>query len=238
MYPYDALRTALADAIEANDLAGKSISVRCTALSPAAAIGRPEHGDYPILKGKEVLVEAVFEGAKGQAFADSFENTDYLIDDLPAMELDVNSRRASFVAGLNAVYRHLGLTDGTVHCRDEEPVDCAGNLLDAVAIPGKVLLIGLQPRLLHTLAAATSLRAVDMDADNIGTEVAGVLIEPPANTADALAWCDLVVATGSTLVNGTISLFLGQDKPVVFYGVTIAAAATVLGLDRFCSCGH
>jgi hypothetical protein len=238
MDPYDALRAAFADAIERNDLAGKSIGVRCGALSPAEAIGEPEHDDYPILKGKEVMVEAVFEGARGQAFSDSFENAEYLVDDLPAMALDSNRSRASFVAGLNAVYRHLGLCEGTVHCRDGEPADCAGHLLEAAGSPEKVLLVGYQPRFLHTLAAATSLRVVDMDADNIGAEVAGVCVEPPESTADAMAWCDLIFATGSTLVNGSITTFLEQEKPVLFYGVTVAAAAEVLGLDRFCHGGH
>lgn len=236
--PYGALRAALADAIERNDLAGKSIGVRCEALSPAEAIGAPEHHDYPILKGREVMVEAVFEGARGQAFSDSFENAEYLVDDLPGMALDSNRNRASFVAGLNAVYRYLGLCEGTVHCRDGEPADCAGHLMEAAGSPEKVLLVGYQPRFLHTLAAATSLRVVDMDADNVGTDVAGVRVEPPESTAVAMAWCDLILATGSTLVNGTIATFLRQEKPVLFYGVTIAAAAEILGLGRFCRCGH
>jgi hypothetical protein len=98
--------------------------------------------------------------------------------------------------------------------------------------------VGHQPRFLQTLAAATSLRVVDMDGDNIGSDVAGVRIEPPENTPGAMAWCDLVLATGSTLVNGTITAFLEQDKPVIFYGVTTAAAAEILGLDRFCHLGH
>jgi hypothetical protein len=238
MDPYDVLKAALADAIESNGLAGKSIGVHCSALSPSAAIGEPEHTDYPILKGKEVMVEAVFEGSRGQAFSDSFENAEYLVDDLPAMELDSNQRRASFVAGLNAVYRYLGLCEGTVHCRDAEPTDCAGHLLETLGSPGKVLLVGFQPRFLHTLAATTSLRVVDMDPDNIGSDVAGVRIEPPEATLDAIAWCDLVFATGSTLVNGTISGLLGQGKPVLLYGVTVAAAAKILDLDRYCSCGH
>lgn len=238
MDPYEALQAALADAIERNHLAGRSIGVRCKALSPAAAIGEPEHRDYPILKGKEVMVEAEFEGAKGQAFSDSFENAEYLVDDLPGMRLDSNRARASFVAGLNAVYRHLGICEGTVHCRDNEPADCAGHLREAIGSPRRVLLVGFQPRFLHTLATTTALRVVDMDADNVGAEVAGVRVEAPENTADAIDWCDLVFATGSTLVNGTITGFLEQDKPVLFYGVTIAAAAKILDLSRFCFCGH
>lgn len=238
MDPYDALKTALAGAIEEHGLAGRSIGVRCDALSPKDAIGEPEHRDYPILKGKEVIVEAVFEGARGQAFADSFENAEYIVDDLPKMELDSNRRRASFVAGLNAVYRYLGLCEGTVHCRDGEPAECAAHLLEAIGSPGKVLLVGFQPRFLHTLAAATELRVVDLDPDNIGSEVVGVRVEPPENTAGAIAWCDLVLSTGSTLVNGTMSGLLDQGKPVVFYGVTIAAAAEILGLTRYCHCAR
>ncbi|MFH1581031.1 MAG: DUF364 domain-containing protein [Pseudomonadota bacterium] len=235
---YEELRKALRDEIQKHNLSGQNISIRCKALSATEAIGKPEHNDYPIIKGKEVMVEAVFEGAKGQAFTDEFENEDYLVDDLLKISLNSNKKRASFISGLNAVFRHLNLCDKTIHCKDQEPKDCAGNLLEAIGKLNNVLLVGYQPRFLEMLALKYSIRVVDMDQNNIGSDVFGVVIEPPEMTADAIEWCNLIFATGSTIVNGTITNFLNQDKPVLFYGVTISAASKILNLNKYCHCGH
>jgi len=235
---YKELREALRKEIHKHNLSGQNISVRCKALSVIEAIGKPEHNDYPIVKGREVIVEAVFEGAKGHAFADEFENADYLVDDLLEFKLNSNRRRASFISGLNAVFRHLVLCDKTIHCRDSEPKECANSLPRAIGPRNNVFLVGYQPRFLEMLALKYNVRAVDLDQDNIGTNAAGVVIEPPEATPDAIEWCDLIFATGSTVVNGSIADLLGTDKPLLFYGVTISAAATILNLERFCHCGH
>ncbi len=235
---YEELREALREEIQKHNLSGQNISIKCKALSAKEAIGKPEHDDYPIIKGKEVMVEAVFKGAKGQAFADEFENADYFIDDLLTIKLNSNKRRASFISGLNAVFRYLELCDKTIHCKDTEPKLCANNLLEVIGPLDNVFLVGYQPRFLEVLASQYNVRVVDLDQNNIGTEVAGVIIEPPETTSDIIQWSDLIFATGSTIVNGTITNFFNQDKPVLFYGVTISAAATILNLKKFCHCGH
>lgn len=235
---YERLKEALRDQISIHNLAGKQIHVNCRALSAREAIGSPEHDDYPIIKGKEAMVEADFCGAKGQAFSDDFENTTLDIEQLLTLDLDSSRSRATFVSALNAVYRHLDLSGKTVHCRDQEPVECAAHLSDIIASGKKVVLVGHQPRFLEALAARNQVRAVDMDADNIGKTFSGVTIEPPENTDDAIGWADLIFATGSTLVNGTITGLLDRDTPVIFYGVTISAAARILNLDAYCHCGH
>ncbi|MBW1727846.1 MAG: hypothetical protein JRJ11_12575 [Deltaproteobacteria bacterium] len=235
---YEELREALRKEIQKHSLSGQNISVRYKALSPTEAIGKPEHDDYPIIKGKEVMVEAVFNGAKGQAFTDEFENADYFVDDLLKIELNSNKRRASFISGLNAVFRYLNLCDKTIHCKDTEPKECANNLSEAIGPRNNVLLVGHQPRFLEMLASQYNIRVVDLDQDNIGSDVFGVVIEPPEMTPDAIKWCDLIFATGSTVVNGTITNFLNQDKPALFYGVTISAAANILDLKTYCHCGH
>jgi len=235
---YEELKKSLKKEVQQHNLSGQNISVRCKALSATEAIGKPEHDDYPIIKGKEVMVEAVFKGAKGQAFTDAFENADYPVDDLLKMELDSNRKRASFISGLNAVFRCLHLCDKTVHCKDTEPKECAGNLSKTIGSPDKVLLVGHQPRFLEMFSSICHVRVVDLDKDNIGKKISDVMIEPPEMTLDAMKWCDLIFATGSTLVNGSITDFINQDKPVIFYGVTISAAAKILGLKTYCHCGH
>jgi uncharacterized protein (DUF4213/DUF364 family) len=111
-------------------------------------------------------------------------------------------------------------------------------VLHSIPPEKKVLLIGFQPRFFDILAAAQDLRAIDLDTENIGKEISSVVVEAPEMTDDAISWCDLIFVTGSTLVNGTISRFLNQDKPVLFYGVTISAAAKILDLNSYCYCAH
>ena len=235
---YEILKDALKKEIQTNNLQGQNVRIRCRALRAEEAIGTPEHNDYPIIKGKEIMVEAVFNDARGQAFTDEYENKEYKIEELLENRTESNRERASFIAGFNAVFRHLGLCDRTIHCKDMELKECAENLPETVTPEKNVLLIGHQPRFLEILASTNNVRIVDLDRNNIGREVSGVIIDPPEKTAKAILWCDLIFATGSTLVNGTITDFLNSDKPVIFYGVTISAAAAVLGLNSYCHCGH
>ncbi|MFH1077153.1 MAG: DUF364 domain-containing protein, partial [Pseudomonadota bacterium] len=201
---YERLRDALKKEVQKHNLSGQNISVRCKALPASEAIGRPEHNDYPIVKGKEVMVEATFQGAKGQAFTDQFEDADYLVDDLLKIELNSNKRRAGFISGLNAVFRFLNLCDKTIHCKDKEPKTCASNLVETIGA-NNIFIVGYQPRFIEMLAPKHSIRVVDMDQDNIGKNSPGVVIESPEMTPDAIKWCDLIFATGSTIVNGTIT---------------------------------
>jgi len=235
---YEELREALRKEIQRHNFSGQNVSIRCKALSAKEAIGKPDNDDYPIIKGKEVMVEAIFKGAKGQAFTDEFENANYHVEDLLKIELNINSRRAGFISGLNAVFRHLKLCDKTIHCKDTEPKKCAENLLKTIGPRNKVLLVGHQPRFLEVLASNYNVRVVDLDQNNIGREIFGVVIEPPEMTVEAISWCDLILASGSTVVNGTITNFLNQNKTVLFYGVTISAPAKILNLNTYCYCGH
>lgn len=235
---YKTLKKAFENEIQANELEGKNIQITCKALSASDAIGQPDHNDYPIIKGKETIVEAVFEGAKGQAFTDEFENISCPVEDLLSLELSSNGKRALFISGLNAIFRYLNLCEKTVHCKDNEPLECAKRLPEIIGFNENVLLIGHQPRFLEILSSRGEVRVIDLDPDNIGKTFAGVTVESRDMTPDAIKWCDLIFATGSTVVNGTIVDFLGLKKPVIFYGVTISAAAKILGLNAYCHCGH
>jgi len=235
---YDTLKKNLEEKIISHDLADQPVDITCKVLSAQQAIGTPDHDDYPIIKGKEVMVEADFLSAKGQSFTDAFENRAYRVKDLLSMDLSTNRKRASFIAGLNAVYRHLGLVAKTIHCKDKEPVLCAKELAHIIPKDSKVLLVGHQPRFLEKLTSYCQVRAVDLDKDNIGKKFFNVTIESAKNTQDTINWCDMIFATGSTIVNNTISNFIDADKPAVFYGVTICAPAKILNLTTFCEYGH
>ena len=235
---YQTLKKALYQQVNEHDLFNEPVIIRCKPITSEEAIGNPEEKDYPIIKGKESIVQAEFKDVKGHAFSDSYGDKNYTIKQLLDLPLDTNRNRADFIATLNAIYRSLGLCDRTVHCRDQEPKTCAKNL-DRLFSPGaKVLLIGLQPRFLEYLKIQHAVRCVDMDTDNIGSMTSGIIVESPHATSQAIEWCDVIFATGSTLVNGTLSAFIDTGKPVIFYGVTVAAAAIILNIPRYCEYGH
>jgi len=235
---YERLKKVLRNEVVKNNLRDERVSIRFRALTSEEAIGNPEERDYPIIKGRERIVEADFRGARGHAFTDEYGNADYSIDELLTIKLDSNRRRADFIAALNAIFKYLEFCDKTVHCKDKEPRECAEALLKEIEPGKRVLLVGLQPRFLEFLSRQNHVRAVDLDSDNIGAKKFGVLIEPPEKTDEVIKWCDLIFATGSTIVNGTISKFMDAGKPVIFYGVTISAPAKVLGLKTYCLRGH
>ena len=216
----------------------EEVSIQVRPMTPEEAIGSPDERDYPIITGRERILEASFKAEKGHAFSDRVGNSTCTVKGLLKRVPETTRERAEFIAALNAVYRHLGLCDRTVHCRDNEPRSCAQGLVTRIDEGLKVLLVGFQPRMLELLSGRNPLRVVDLDPDNIGATKFGVEISDPARSREEIEWCDVILATGSTIVNGTLPDFLETGKHLILYGVTISAAAEILGLDRYCQCGH
>lgn len=222
--------------VKENDLLNEEIVVSARALSMQEAIGQPQRQDYPIQTGKEKLMQAEFRGARGQAFTDMPANfRGSLIDILKQVPAD-NYERAVLIASMNAVMKSLNLINGTIHCHDEEPEECAAalveHILEKYGYP-RIALIGLQPAMLDKLSRVFTVRVVDLDVDNIGKIKYGVEIEGFEHTQEVLGWCDLILATGSTSVNATIHNYVG-NKPVLFFGTSCAAVAHFMNLDRWC----
>ncbi|MFQ6040959.1 MAG: succinylglutamate desuccinylase/aspartoacylase family protein, partial [Candidatus Poribacteria bacterium] len=107
-----------------------TVSVRAKPLSPEQAIGHPQRKDFPIIKGKEVMIQAEFIRHFGQAFTDNPGDFQGSLQDVLNLSLDNNFHRAVFVSTLNAVTRYLGLSEGTQHCKDDAPERCAEELTD------------------------------------------------------------------------------------------------------------
>lgn len=238
---HDRLRIFLLDLIAEHGFGGEEIRVSARSLTPEEAIGTPDDDDYPLLKGKERVMEADFRGSRGHAYTDLFGNYTGTLAEIADLAPVNNFKRAVFISTLNAVMSHLGLIEKAIHCRDSEPPECAGYLDDFLKdnVQGdKVLLVGLQPRILEALSRHYRVRAVDLDPGNIGNKKSGVVIEPPELTEELMDWPDFFMVTGTTVVNGSIDDFIGLDRPVIFYGVSIAGPAAVLGLTRFCPLGH
>ncbi|MEM2210519.1 MAG: DUF364 domain-containing protein [Nitrososphaerales archaeon] len=224
-----------------HNLESEKIVIKVKGLKPENAIGKPSLVDYPLLKGREAMLQAEFKGAYGQAFTD--ELTDYIgsLLSLYTMSLNTNKDRALLVATINATYRYLGLITNTKHCKDEGPELCgkriAMELASKLPINSKIAIIGFQPALIYHISREfKNLRVTDMDFDNIGRVKLGILIEPYTLNQKVIAWSDAVIATGSTLVNNTIDNIIewSKGKKLFFYGVTISAAAYEFNLTRLC----
>lgn len=224
--------------VEENNLLYEPIAITGRPLTTEEAIGNPERQDFPLIKGKERLLQATFKDSIGQAFTsmpDCFEGELVEIINQP---LKNDFDRAVFVTTLNAVMSYLGLIDCTIHCKDNEPEDCAIELVTFLKESydnSKVALIGLQPSFLEQLVSFFEVRVLDLDPKQVGTEKFGVKIEDGKNNLqDVLDWCDVILATGSTLVNGTIGPLINAESPVILYGTTIAGGAHLLDLKRYC----
>ena len=236
---YDTLRHSLTQQIAEQGWQQETVRVRVRTLTPEEAIGNPEDKDYPLIKGKERMMAAEFRGVQGQAFTDMFGHFQGTLQQVAELELTNNFRRAVFLTSLNAMMRARGLVERTVHCRDDAPPSCACQLVDYMSQKfgrPKIGMVGLQPRMVQELSKKFALRVTDMDQDNIGQNRFNVVIEGAEQNPDVLDWCDVALVTGTTLSNATLVQML-THKPTVFFGVTVAAPAVILKLERFCPCG-
>jgi hypothetical protein len=233
----DILREGLARIAKQNGLGLQMVSVSAFPLSPEEAIGNPEEWDYPLIIGRERMMQADFLGAKGQAFTDLYGDFRGTLGQVLEMDLTNNFRRAVFISTLNAVMRHEGDISGTVHCKGDEPRKCAQELVECLkrrTNGRRIAVVGFQPRMVEALSQRFELRVTDLDDENIGQERYGVTIGGPEKNPAYLEWCDLALVTGTTVTNGSLAQFLHSSKPVVFYGVTVAGASRLLDMERFC----
>ena len=209
-------------------------------LSPQEVIGKPDRDDFPLLKGKEVMIQANFKESLGQAFTDMPGNFEGTLRDIFELPLTNNFERAVLISTINAVLRYLGHIENTIHCKDKEPSECAillkEYILENYNRP-KIAFIGLQPAMVESLADNFQIRVVDLDKDNIGLRKNGIVIEDASYTEEIVSWSDIIIATGTTAINNTLYHFLNK-KPIIFYGVTISGIAYLMGYKQLCFCGH
>jgi uncharacterized protein (DUF4213/DUF364 family) len=83
--------------------------------------------------------------------------------------------------------------------------------------------------MLDRLRKSFKVRTVDLDKSNINTVKYGILIEDgEKDTEDLLKWCDVIIATGSTIANSTITSLFVDDKTTIFFGTTLAGVAALM----------
>lgn len=219
----------------------KVIIVSARPLTPDEAIGKPDRDDYPLLNGKEVMMEARFRAGVGQAFTDQPGHFEGTLGEVLQLPLNTNFRRAVFVATLNAILDNLNQVKATVHCKDKEPALCAQELptyIEKQYGKPKIAFIGFQPALIQALHDASfDLRVTDLNPDNIDQIRCGVRIDNAVLNTKNARWADIILSTGSVLINDTYHE-LQQGKPLIYYGVTAAGLAKLFHLPRICFYGH
>ena len=235
--------------INENNLGSELVEVTIGTLTAKEAIGSPSRQDFPLLEGREVMIEAKFKDCYGQAFTDRPNEFKGSLHDVLEMNLDTNDNRAVFDASLNAVMSYLGAVCGVRHCHDEEPEKCATEMaqyfLDKYG-KIKVAMIGYQPAILENLIKSLSVdnvRCTDLNPKNIGAEKFGIEIwNGKTDTEKMIGWCDIVLATSSTIVNATYDdirkIADNYGKEMIIFGVTGAGVSALLGLERLCFQPH
>lgn len=128
---YNELAARFSSLLESEGLMGEDVMISTRSLTPEEAIGATRRRDYPIITGKDVMVQAECMGALGQAFTDAPAEFRGTLGEICTLNINGDSHdRGLFIAALNAVMKHLGLVECTVHCRNDGPELCA---VDAAA---------------------------------------------------------------------------------------------------------
>lgn len=221
------------------------VKVGSRALSQQEAIGSPQHKDFPLLQGKEVLLQVEVEGYAGQAFtADPIEFTG-TVQSILELPSERPGQEALIVATLNALARSTGRVEGTVHCRDEEPETCAQRISQYIYDQHgecRVGIIGYQPAILeHCIKkfGPERVRVTDLNLNNIGQLRYGVEVwDGMLDNLRLISESDVLLITGSTMANGTGEALLQMvgQKPFYLFGTTAAALAWINNWPRLCFC--
>ena len=243
---YTKLKTALIDLAKEHGLLESEVNITAKLLTPQEAIGETERKDFPLLQGKEFLIQADFKNSLGQAFTDAPSNFKGKLKKILELKLIDNSDRALFIATLNAVMRYVGAADKTIHCKNKEPELCAEDIvrtiIDKYTADINVGIVGFQPAIIDNFSkrlSAQNVKVTDLDKDNINKIKYGVLIwDGMEMVRELFKTSDVILATGSTVVNDSLSRLISlseeYQKPLYLYGTTVAGAGKILNQERLC----
>jgi hypothetical protein len=231
--------------VRINKLHDVKVSVLVKTLTPEEAIGEPGRRDFPIILGKERVIEAEVLGSKAHAFTDS--PGEYLGDLKGVLNfpLTSNKERSIYVATLNAILKYLNFIENTIHCKDEDPEKCgkeiASQLLKKCG-KAKVGLIGLNPAIAENLIetfGTENVRITDLNKQNVNSLKFGVKIwDGNKMTEELIKQSDIILVTGTVFVNGTSNNIMHcikrYKKNFTIYGVTGVGICKLMGYNRIC----
>jgi hypothetical protein len=221
--------------------------VHAEPLGVEEAIGDPSpYKDFPLLGGVEKLVDVTFRSFRGQAFSSSPCRWSGTLAEVFSLSLGVEKNRTIVIAAINALAREMGISEGTIHCRDKEPHECGKQMARGLAREfgnnSVVGIAGYNPAIISNVVDAFGperVRVTDLNPANVGHIRYGAHIWHGKRDLEKLASeCTVALVTGSALCNGTLDEVLevldSYNRPVIFFGTTIAGIADLLGYRRWC----
>jgi uncharacterized protein (DUF4213/DUF364 family) len=231
--------------VRRNKLDDVRVSVLVKTLTPEEAIGEPGRRDFPIILGKERVIEAEVLGTRAHAFTDS---PGEFLGDLKGvlnLPLTSNRERSVYVATLNATLKYFDLLDSTLHCKDEDPERCGKEIASQLLKQWrnvKVGFIGLNPAIAESLIETfgiENVRITDLNKQNVNSFKFGVKVwDGNTMTEELIKQSDVILITGTTFVNGTFDHIMhciqNYRKDYLIYGVTGAGICKLMGLSRIC----
>ncbi|MDI7260539.1 MAG: DUF364 domain-containing protein [Thermodesulfobacteriota bacterium] len=235
----------LAEIVATNRLLDAHVSVLVKTLTPQEAIGEPGRRNFPIILGKERVIEAEILGTKAHAFTDSPGEFMGDLKGVLNLPLTSNRERSIYVATLSATLKYLNLIENTIHCKDEDPERCGKEIASQLLKKwGKVKVgfIGLNPAIAENLIETfgiENVRITDLNKQNIHSFKCGVKIwDGNEMTEELIKQSDVILVTGTTFVNRTFDHIMhcvqNYRKDYLIYGVTGAGICKLLGLNRIC----
>ena len=90
---------------------------------------------------------------------------------------------------------------------------------------------------------AENVHCTDLNPKNLGTRKFGAEIwDGRTNTERLITWCDVLLATSSTIINDTFDGIKKEadvkGKRLIIFGVTGAGVSTLIGRERLCFQPH
>jgi len=238
-------KNQLVEIVTKNRLLDAHVSVLVKTLTPEEAIGVPGRRDFPIILGKERVVEADVIGARAHAFTDSPGEFVGNLKEVLNLPLTSNRERSIYVVTLNAILKYLNLIENTIHCKDEDPERCGKEIASQILKKwGKVKIgfIGLNPAIAENLIetfGAENVRITDLNEQNIHSFKYGVKVwDGNEMTQELVKKSDVILITGTTFVNGTFDHIMhcvqNYRKDYLIYGITGAGICKLMELNRIC----
>jgi uncharacterized protein (DUF4213/DUF364 family) len=202
--------------------------------------------EYALMRGREFIEHCAVKGFCGQAFTDKPQECRMKMAEIVKLNLDDATNRALFFSALNAVMSYCGEIGGAIHCIREEAEKCGEMMAEEILKNhGKIRVvhIGYQPGHVKALSKVFSeLYVTDMNAENIGKTKFGVKILDASMNKEIISKADLVLITGSSLINGTLFKLLEWcekfNVKCMLYGITAMGAAKLLKLKIFRPFAH
>ncbi len=194
--------------------------------------------DYALIRGPEVLLTCSLKGVSGQAFTVAPRGYHGSLKEILMLNLESLWNRGLFYATVNAIARLTGVIDRSTHCSSDKPEYCAVDLVKYVirkyGFSSRILHVGYHPSHVEELYKyfRSNLLVTDLRSDTIWRRKHGVLIYDGVFNKNYIGLVDIVLVTGSAIVNNTIWDILKYasmlGRKVIVYGVSALGALKII----------